>query len=490
MGKLKKIIASTPLFLFLMPLFFAFHGFVEYYNFIPVSTVLITGVKYIVLELLLAFLFFTILRNILSASIISLLLVLFYLFFGIFYDFSKRLFGSSFLSSYTFLLIIVIAIITSFVILLIKVKSCRFHLASYFNLLFLILILLDLSNLLLNRSISEKKTVADLSKMTRVFPKREKPDIYLILVDEYAGALQLKNILSFNNSTFLNDLKKRGFSIQENSQSNYNKTPYSIASLLNMDYINNLSKIETQQDLFLCKSLTKKNTLTKILANNGYDIYNYSYFNIADKEKKFYYSLFFPDENIIYTEHTFLYRLYKNQSHRFPWLKKVIREESLNDIKINNNKLDSLTREIALQQSNSPRFIYSHFLMPHGPFFYDSTGMEINYDSIPAEGQANAYIQYLIYANKKILSLIDHILLSSRKKPVIVLMSDHGLRVLGKNQNLDYSFFTLNAVLLPNANYELFYKGTTNVNQFRIILNSLFEQKFPLLKDSTSYLTP
>ena len=69
-------------------------------------------------------------------------------------------------------------------------------------------------------------------------------------------------------------------------------------------------------------------------------------------------------------------------------------------------------------------------------------------------------------------------------------MSDHGFRSFEENEKVDnrYYFMTLNAVLFPTKDYSNFYDGMTNVNQFRVILNSLFHQKLPLLKDSTCFL--
>ena len=41
---------------------------------------------------------------------------------------------------------------------------------------------------------------------------------------------------------------------------------------------------------------------------------------------------------------------------------------------------------------------------------------------------------------------------------------------------------------MPDGNNSGFYDGMSNVNQFRVLLNSQFKQKLPLLKDSTNFL--
>lgn len=436
-------------------------------------------------------LLFPVFKSFLRASLVSFLLLLFYIFFGVFYDFLKQLLGNSFLTSYTFILSCFLVFTSLFAYILIKTKKIAAPIARYLNVLFLILVLLDLGNLLIKVSRSQPPAVADLSTTAKKNTTTEKPDIYLILLDEYAGATQLKNVFSFDNSVFLNQLRERGFSVQENSNSNYNSTHYSMASLLNMDYIHNLNTthVEIRRDIFNCKKLIRNNNFMRFLTGKGYEICNYSYFAVPHKSAKFFYSNFFPNEESIFNNQTLLTHSYLHIGHHFPWLKNVTATDDPKIIKFNNSKIDSLTRTIAREKNKSPRVIYSHFLMPHGPYFFDSTGAEINHQVNKTSSQTNTYIQYLIYTNKKLLSLIDHIMTSNSKQPVIVLMSDHGLRGLGERQNLAHNFSTLNAVYFPSRNYQLFYDGITNVNQFRVILNSLFQQNFPMLQDSTSFIT-
>jgi hypothetical protein len=68
-------------------------------------------------------------------------------------------------------------------------------------------------------------------------------------------------------------------------------------------------------------------------------------------------------------------------------------------------------------------------------------------------------------------------------KAVILLMSDHGYRgAARKNYKLVWNSF--NAVYIPGGKYEGWYDGMTNVNQFRVLFNTLFDQRLPMLKDS------
>ena len=51
-----------------------------------------------------------------------------------------------------------------------------------------------------------------------------KPDIYLLVFDEYAGNIQLKNDFSYNNTDFIVELQDMGFYVPEISYTNYPNT--------------------------------------------------------------------------------------------------------------------------------------------------------------------------------------------------------------------------------------------------------------------------
>lgn len=97
------------------------------------------------------------------------------------------------------------------------------------------------------------------------------------------------------------------------------------------------------------------------------------------------------------------------------------------------------------------------------------------------------YLGYLQYANKKLLQFIDAIRKASVRPPVILLMSDHGLR--RDWVPTPHHFRNINAVFIPDSNSRgAFYSGISNVNQFRALLNLKFDQELPLLPDSSILL--
>ena len=70
---------------------------------------------------------------------------------------------------------------------------------------------------------------------------------------------------------------------------------------------------------------------------------------------------------------------------------------------------------------------------------------------------------------------------------VIALMSDHGYRSFDLIDPRFLKTNNFNAVYFPSRDYGLYYDSMSNVNQFRVLLNSLFKQNLPILKDSLSF---
>ena len=151
--------------------------------------------------------------------------------------------------------------------------------------------------------------------------------------------------------------------------------------------------------------------------------------------------------------------------------------------------MDSLLKKTAAVAHPKPRFIFSQLILPHHPYYYDSLGnRRTNLDQSPdVEQEKRDYVSYLVYTNKRLLSLVDSIRQNSVRPPVIMLMSDHGYRRFSHKKYEDYQFMTLNSILLPDKNYSGFYDGMSNVNQLRVLLNTQFGQRLPMLKDSTIF---
>ena len=299
------------------------------------------------------------------------------------------------------------------------------------------------------------------------------------MLDGYGGYQQLLNKLHFDNAPFEEALKARGFYIADSSISNYSATGNSMSSLLNMDHVGK-SKIEDYHELL------NENTFTRFLKQHGYSIRNFSFFKM-DGQYPLQEMEYFPLGTKLITRHTLLGRLERDLGHHlFSKGRSTSREsgeKAGHAVDRDAITMSQLLKATKRKSTEGPRFVYSHFIMPHPPYLYAPDGTK------PPVGSSDRdkYIGYVQYSNKKILDAIDSVLKNEVRPPVIILMSDHGYRNDNNPVLTADRFLNLQSIYLPRQQPNPYYKGVSNVNSLRLFLNHTFRQKLPLLLDSTVF---
>lgn len=486
--KLLHIVRSWPLYVLLLPVFFVLHGYRENQTLVPAGAAMTVLYTYLAVALLLTGLIWLFNRQLNKAAFLAFCLLCIQFFFGAFHDFLRNIFPGSFLTKYTFLLP---ALLTGLILLFILVKRKRkpFSRSVFFlNVLFLVFIITDLTAFLAKpaKPLMERVMLPD----QQVCDTCPKPDIYLLIADGYPGRETLDNYFGFDNRPFEKELRNRGFYIADSSRSNYNFTTYSMASMLNMEYLEGIEGINSnKQELAYCFSRIADSRVMSLLEKQDYEIVNHSIFDL-NRQPSMAIPTFLPRKAEPITEQTLIYRLeHEIGFHLATTLKLdfVLAYLKNHDLK-NNIKLEQATRRLLNEKAaEKPRFVYTHLVMPHYPYYYDSLGRMRSAEGLTYENASDkgSFVSYLKYSNKQFLGLIDHILQSSPRPPVILLMSDHGFREFTDGAYNPLQFVNFNAVLLPGRDYRSFYPGMSNVNQFRALFNTLFRSKYPLLADST-----
>ncbi|MEO6188784.1 MAG: sulfatase-like hydrolase/transferase [Ginsengibacter sp.] len=494
---MNNTLQKQPWFLLLLPFFFVLHGYAENFGFVSSSDVFILGLLYLAAAIILFALFSFFLKDRRSVALIASYILAVNFFFGAVQDFFKIHVNE--FSRYFILLPLFIILFIALLFYVKRKKRSFFRLTLFLNLLFLIFIFVDIGSIIF------ENINPPPNKFSVYFPPGEsdltpcidcdKPDIYFLLFDEYASSNSLKKDFNYDNSSFDSFLVDEGFHIQRESKSNYNFTPFSMASMLNMSYLSGIepSKIGIE-DYARCNELIKSNSVIKILSSLGYEIVNYSIFDLPGNPAMIRQD-FLPLKTKLITDGTLLSRLRKDLMWRLltgkfkiDWLA----DQYFYDNMHNNDEI--LKRLIASSTtfSKSPRFFYAHLFMPHPPFYFDEKG-NLKPPAViftqSEEKNVEAYLSYVAYTNARIRELIQAIKNNTKTKPVIILMGDHGFRKELDRKELSHYFANQNAVFFPSKDYDLFYDSITAVNQFRLVLNTVFKQILPILKDSTVFLT-
>ena len=488
-------------------LFFITHGYSENVGLIPIIDLLVFFVIVTLIAFALLFFFRKQTGSLVKAGLITTTLFFFYLFFGAISDGFKNYHLLYFLSRYRALLPGMLLLIIGLFFYLKKSRKSFLRITACLNFILLVLITVDFVSIAAYPA--KEKTNAKLEKNEFNEPLQlcdscKKPDIYFIIMDEYWGTDMLTRYYGYDNHAFISFLSDNGFHVLKHPSSNYSATPLSILSIFNMEYIEWMKKGRDLKvsDYAMADKAIGDATTIRFLKSMGYEIKNYSIFDMPGQPSTLDQGIL-PVKMKLITSKTLLRRMQKDLlwhiklkiAPKFNWLARLFQ----NQFKKLNEKVISLTNETIDSPSSRQRFVYSHLLMPHLPAIYDSAGKEIFINFYQSDHSPktvdDTYLQYLIYTNKVIQSLTEKIIKKTNGKAVIILMSDHGYRssaadigsettASGNSISANNNF---NAVFFPSKNYALLYDSMSNVNQFRVVFNSLFQQQLPILKDSVIF---
>ena len=491
--QVQLLIKNKPVFVVFLPLFFVLHGFTEHYNFISVSGAFLLLTLYMAGMLIITSVNWLFYRNLIKASVISFCLMAIFFFFGSMQDLLRKHFGGSFFSRYSFILLLFLLLLILLINWMKKTKSSLLKLTLYLNILLPVLCGIDVLWLGERILAQGRKSGINFSD-TNLFVCRScnRPDIFFIILDEYSGNTALKQLFHFDNSAFERQLEQRGFYVVKQSRSNYNYTPFSVASILNMKYLDLNMATKAPGNIDYCYQQIRNSGVIKFLIANGYTFSNYSIFDFEDRPA-INYDSFLPNNTSLITSQTFLSRVLKDISYNIStgrWKLKWGLEKRAYEHLSNNENVIRAVKESSSEKTNNPKFVYAHLMMPHYPYYFDSQNRPLPIQKLlpGQETDRENYIEYMQYCSYRILGLVDTIISHSDSPPVILLLGDHGFREGIEKEERKYVFMNLNAIYLPGKNYSLFYDSISNVNQFRVFLNTEFKQQLPLLKDSTIFL--
>jgi len=317
------------------------------------------------------------------------------------------------------------------------------------------------------------------------------PDVYYFILDSYGRQDVLDMAYDYDNTAFLNALKERGFYVGECSQSNYVRTEISLASSLNMMYLQDLDKAfkpDSTARRKLWDSL-KHSAVRYNFESMGYKTVDFATgfaWNELEDADIFLAPPPFTS-GLTEFEGLFLRTTFARYAQDFGWVDPdAVMGQSFRD-RFNNifNSMDSIAN------MPEPTFAYVHIMSPHPPFVFDLEGNPTKPQDFwneqreyPYDMYAKGYTNQLTYLNKKTLAAIDTLLTESDTPPIIVIQGDHGPWMQPKDRRM----WILNAYYLPQHN-DVLYPTITPVNTFRVIFNTYFGGNYDMLKD-VSYFSP
>jgi len=332
-------------------------------------------------------------------------------------------------------------------------------------------------------------------RLTDARPVKDRPDIYHIVLDGYAGSQTLMEKFSDDNRAFLQDLQSKGFVVSTRSSANYPSTFLSLASMLNIDYLQRLG-IPTpphSKDRKALIELIRANRVSKYLREKGYEVIHFktNWAGTSDNP---------------YATHTI--DCYNDisgpggirSSLSLLWQQSTILRAfsgHLFEFSVVGPTVDAFNCMFARLESSAslpgPKYVFAHIMLPHPPYVFDEEGnpLERSTSSVRNWRPELEYWGQLKYLNKRVSRIVDGILRMPGHDPIIILNSDHGPAFSGNeysDEMIEERFRILMAVRLPRDTDSFVYEGITPVNVFRLIFNRFVDGQFALLPDD-SYFT-
>jgi len=337
------------------------------------------------------------------------------------------------------------------------------------------------------------------------------PDIYYIILDGYARADVLRDVYQLDNSQFLGYLRAKGFYVAEKSRSYYSQTYLSLASSLNLTYLDDVVQqvgaasdnrgplAEMIQNSHV-RSFLEGQGYVFVALSSGYratempnaDLYLAAPRSLAEFENALINTTPIPIfgaklVNVVLGINVFNRWQFDSHRHRLLYIFNQLAE---------------------VAKTNSPKFVFAHILAPHPPFVFGEHGelVEPNRKFSFADGShfimkggdreeyLTNYAAQLTFVNHKIKQAIDNIISNSREAPIIILQADHGPGSMlnwedPDNTGLNERMSILNACYLPNSGRKDLYDEITPVNTFRLIFNRYFGADYEILADKSCFST-
>lgn len=480
-----------PFLFAIFPILFLFANNVnELYNsasrFLPIHILISVGASAILF--LLAWLITK--KDLIRAGALASIIIFTFFSYGYFFDALKGLLGANIIR-HRYIIPIAFVVVLSALIFLLRTKKSLIGLTKVLNVISGVLVFISLFTVI-QFSLGSKSQATlesffeiDKDQLQVAEPENAYPDIYYIVLDGYANSSVLESFYDFDNKEFLDFLRAKGFFVAQRSTSNYGYTYASLASALNMSYLDQVSNYvgEDSEDLNPLGYLIENNVVTKFLKDQGYTYvhlssgYPMTNFNrnadVSFREGLDRFSLFLLNSTVLrpVVDPTSPWRLgfSKDDEVRKRVLFEIATLHSIPDRK----------------DIRTPRFVFAHIVSPHQPYVFDQLGNPVqSRDRHSPDERTQRYKEQLIFINSRMESVVSSLLDKSNTPPIIIFQSDHGAQPpRASGSKGPYRLHNFTAIYTPDNTQYDFYNSITPVNTFRLTFNGLFGTNLSILED-------
>ncbi len=468
LARIGKFLVIYPILLAVFPVLFLYTQNIDQ----TTAQQALSPLRYAVLGTLVVWLlFYLLIRNIFKAGLATTLLVMLFFFYGRFYALLEDR-GVSIPHS---ILLPLLVLVLGYLVYFIKVRRRDFQSTTkVLNLIAVVLILTNVFNIAsyqIDKPIPANQVALSQPADTMAAVSTEaQPDIYFIILDEYASPTVMKDLFGYDDSEFMNDLKSQNFYLASDSQMHNNETIRAVASILNMEYTPESEPIEVTYQRI------ENNAVVSFLRSKGYQ---YIYFGQWYDEQRYqipadisfnFYAA--AEKGTLTPEYSSI--LWNTTALR-PFYNYLFGDQYEGYYR--NGLLNTLSQLEKVPEMPGTKFVYAHLLCPHPPFVFGANGEPVASTKYYEVTDKQYYLGQYIFISQEIEKAVQEILDKSSSDPIIIVQSDHGPRWTDQWEQI------LNAYHLPGDGNILLYPNISPVNSFRLIFNHYFQTSYEMLED-------
>lgn len=324
-------------------------------------------------------------------------------------------------------------------------------------------------------------------------------DIYYLVFDRYGSDNALASGFGITDNDLPEWLAERGFQVAPGAYANYVRTTLSLASVLNLDYLDDVVAAEgpSSRDYEPLREMLNEHLVGRFLREQGYRYYHVGSWwgdtrsaSIADANSSFNTTTEF--ETVLHgtTAMPALVEAMPGEEQPMP----VGDQTHVTAARFQFREIPRVIGE------PGPKFVMAHVLLPHDPYTFDAEGRYVPRSArqgVPIEDQFRAQLEY---TNSEIKRIVERLLdQAESERPIIILQADEGPYpnryhfdrsfdwAQATEAELQTKFGILNAFYVPAeagapAEPEP-YPTMSSVNTFRLVLGRYFGLDLPLLAD-------
>jgi hypothetical protein len=325
--------------------------------------------------------------------------------------------------------------------------------------------------------------------------RRPERDIYYLVFDRYGSDWSIRQRFGLEND-LPEWLADQGFQVVPGARSNYRATDLSLASTLNLRYLDDLTEFVGREsgDRTPARKLLQRHAVGAFLRANGYRYIHVGPWwsptassEIADevlqegKESEF--------GGVLY------------DASVMPAIDRLLGRSDVIEAGIRdrhrNSALFQFRQLQRLPSAPGRKFVFAHILMPHNPYVFRADGSPVYEGQAVVEPEEQLYAGQLAFTNARIRETVAALLAGpDESDPIVVIQADEGPFLCrnvdcvdGSPETYGIRLGVLAAYYLPGLPARTMPPTHSLVNTFRTIFREYFGADLPRLPDR-SYSWP